>query len=434
MTEQLLSLFHEYPSISTDTRQIGPGQLYFALKGARFNGNKFAKQALEAGAAYAIIDEAAYAVEGDARYVVVHNVLKALQDLAHAYRQAFDIPILGLTGSNGKTTTKELVYSVLSTERKVHATKGNFNNHIGVPLTLLAMPRDTELAIIEMGANQPGDIQELAEIADPTLGLITNVGYAHLEKLKGLDGVRETKGALFRHVKARGGQLFVNVGDSNVVLEAGEYADRVTYGKVGADFELGEVTVTWGGMNIQMRVGGEEWTVNSSLSGSYNAINILAATAVGHTLGISSEGIRSGIQRYVSQNNRSQHVKRGDLSIWLDAYNANPSSMQASISHIFSVDRRKKIGLILGDMYELGEEEAALHGALADHIRQYTPALVIGVGPHMKYMTDRLEGNVHHFADREAAKKAFSRLVEGLDVLLIKGSRAMALEKLLDKA
>ncbi|MEO0582690.1 MAG: UDP-N-acetylmuramoyl-tripeptide--D-alanyl-D-alanine ligase [Bacteroidota bacterium] len=433
MTEQLLQLFHQHPSISTDTRHIQEGQLYFALKGARFNGNQFAKQALEAGAAYAIIDEAVYVVEEDPRYILVPDALKALQDLAHAYRQEFDVPIIGLTGSNGKTTTKELIYSVLSTERKVHATSGNFNNHIGVPLTLLAMPRDIEMAIIEMGANQPGDIQELAEIADPTIGLITNVGYAHLEKLKGLDGVRETKGALFRHVKAKGGQIFVNMGDPNVVLEAGVYPHQVTYGKEGADFQLRQTEVTWKGLRLKVEVKGKVWELESSLSGEYNANNILAATAICHTLGISETGIKMGIQQYISQNNRSQHVQKGKLSIWLDAYNANPSSMEASIHNIFSMGENKKVGVVLGDMYELGEDEEVLHRALADHVRQYAPALVIGIGPKMKNMTDVLEGNVHHFEDRESAKVAFSQLIAPLDVLLVKGSRAMALEKLLEE-
>jgi len=343
VTEKLLQLFHQYPSVSTDTRHIQEGQLYFALKGARFNGNKFAAQALVSGAAYAIIDETAYLVEGDPRYVLVPDVLKALQDLAHAYRQEFDVPIIGLTGSNGKTTTKELVYSVLSTERKVHATSGNFNNHIGVPLTLLAMPRDIEMAIIEMGANQPGDIQELAEIADPTIGLITNVGYAHLEKLKGLEGVRETKGALFRHVKGKGGQIFVNVDDPNVVVEAGDHPNQVTYGKEGADFQLKQIEANWKGMQLEIVVGEQAWELESSLSGAYNAVNILAATAIGHTLGISESGIKRGIHQYVSQNNRSQHVRKGELSIWLDAYNANPSSMEASIHNIFSMAADKKL-------------------------------------------------------------------------------------------
>ena len=434
MTEKLLQLFHQHPSVSTDTRHIQEGQLYFALKGARFNGNKFASQALEAGAAYAIVDEEAYIVEGDPRYILVPDALKALQDLAYAYRQEFDVPIIGLTGSNGKTTTKELIYSVLSTERSVHATRGNFNNHIGVPLTLLAMPRDIEMAIIEMGANQPGDIQELAEIADPTIGLITNVGYAHLEKLKGLDGVRETKGALFRYVKAKGGQIFVNAGDPNVVLEAGAHPHQITYGKEGADFQLKQTEANWQGMQLKIEVEGKVWELESSLSGAYNAVNILAATAIAHTLGISESGIKRGIHQYVSQNNRSQHVQKGKLSIWLDAYNANPSSMEASIHNIFSMGADKKIGIVLGDMYELGEDEEALHRALADHIRPYMPALVIGVGPKMKHMTDALEGNVYHFEDRESAKTTFSQLTASLDVLLIKGSRAMALEKLLEEA
>jgi len=434
VTEKLLQLFHQYPSVSTDTRHIQEGQLYFALKGARFNGNKFAAQALVSGAAYAIIDETAYLVEGDPRYVLVPDVLKALQDLAHAYRQEFDVPIIGLTGSNGKTTTKELVYSVLSTERKVHATSGNFNNHIGVPLTLLAMPRDIEMAIIEMGANQPGDIQELAEIADPTIGLITNVGYAHLEKLKGLEGVRETKGALFRHVKGKGGQIFVNVDDPNVVVEAGDHPNQVTYGKEGADFQLKQIEANWKGMQLEIVVGEQAWELESSLSGAYNAVNILAATAIGHTLGISESGIKRGIHQYVSQNNRSQHVRKGELSIWLDAYNANPSSMEASIHNIFSMAADKKIGIVLGDMYELGEDEEVLHRALADHIRPYKPALVVGIGSKMKYMIEALEGNVHPFEDRESAKTVFPQLTASLDVLLIKGSRAMALEKLLEEA
>ncbi|GAB4409100.1 MAG: UDP-N-acetylmuramoyl-tripeptide--D-alanyl-D-alanine ligase [Bacteroidia bacterium] len=431
--ERLLFLFDQQKRVSTDTRQLRAGDIYFALRGPRFNGNAYAAQALEAGAAYAVIDDPAYHSPRDPRYVLVDDTLTALQDLARTRRRALAFPIFGITGSNGKTTSKELVASVLSTERRVFATRGNLNNHIGVPLTLLAIPEDTDIAIIEMGANKPGDIAELAHIAEPTHGLITNVGYAHIEQLGDLDGVRRTKGALFDFVGARHGTLFVNAADPHVVRAAAPYAHHVRYGTSDADFHLELLQNTPEGM--QLRIHSHVWDqpldLTSQLTGAYNAHNILAAVAVGQHFGTSRAGIQAGIFRYNPDNNRSQLLRRGDYTIWLDAYNANPSSMRASIQNIFNW-RTEGVVLILGDMLELGEAGPTHHRALGEFINTFSPAAVIGIGPLMQDLVAVVQAPAYWAASIEAAAPHLIEWIGGAHTLLLKGSRGIALERLLD--
>jgi UDP-N-acetylmuramoyl-tripeptide--D-alanyl-D-alanine ligase len=432
-SETLLPYFDQCGQVSTDTRALPAGALFVALRGPNFNGNAYAAQALEAGAAYVVVDDPAYHPPGDERYLRVADGLQALQGLATAHRRRFDIPFLGLTGSNGKTTTKELIHAVLQTEQKVHATKGNLNNHIGVPLTLLAIPADAEIAIVEMGANQPGDIQELAEIAEPTHGLITNVGYAHIENLGSLEGVQRTKGALFDFVAGHGGPLFVNQADHRVVAAAREAQPRITYGTPESDFWAEIDAIELDGMRL--RVYSRHWEggqpFESSLSGEHNAMNIVAAIAVGHHFGLPLDHIRKGLAAYRSSNNRSQLLRRGGFTLWMDAYNANPSSMRAAIAHVFAV-QPDKVALILGDMYEVGDDSPAIHAELGRFINQHRPVVTIGVGPQMKHLVEAIEAEAHWFASIEDIQSQLPTLLRGVEVILLKGSRAMALEKLVD--
>ena len=434
--EKLFSIFLQHPHISTDTRKVQANDLYFALKGENFDGNVYAAQALEKGAAFVVVDNPAFFAENDARYLYVENSLKALQTLGRDYRRTFEIPFLGITGSNGKTTSKELIASVLRTEKKIHATQGNLNNHIGVPLTLLAMPKNTEIAVIEMGANQPDDIKELCEIAEPTQGLITNIGKAHLERLINIDGVQQVKGQLFEAVALQQGAIFVNETEERVVAEGKKVADRITFGAKGSDFDMNIVSHSAEGMEIQLFC--KHWQhpeiFNSQLSGSYNALNILAAVAVGDYFGISIEGIKKGIYNYVPTNHRSQWLQKGDLRMLIDAYNANPSSMKAAVSNIFEENTGKKIGLIVGDMFELGAESEAEHRALGRHIAQYSPAFVALLGKEMRFAEAEIKAFPHIYsAEVEAAKTSIlAQLKENeVEILLIKGSRGMALERIL---
>ncbi len=431
-TEGLLDLFLRHRSVSTDTRKVKEGDMFFALKGERFNGNLFAAKALDAGANYAIVDEAEVCVEGDERYLLVENVLLALQNLARAYRRTFSIPFLGITGSNGKTTTKELVFEVLNTQKNTFATKGNFNNHIGVPLTLLSIPKETEIAIIEMGANQPGDIKELAEIAEPTHGLITNIGQAHLERFGSLDGVQKTKGELFDFLRASGGVLFVNLADERVVKAAAYQNSDISFGTAEADHQIELLSHHLDGMRLRYtKTGMEPLSLDTQLSGEYNAMNILVAAMLGDYFGVPRSEIQRGVYGYKATNNRSEIVKKGAKTILLDAYNANPSSMRAAIQNIFSYPD-KNVLLILGDMLEMGEEEAEIHAELGRFINQFVPKHTISVGHRMKALAEVLEGENSWYENTENAQKGVLEQSKEADMILIKGSRGMALENLLD--
>ncbi len=420
--------------VSTDTRALPPGAMFFALRGPNFNGNQYAAQALELGAAYVVVDDPAYTPAGDERYLSVENTLEALQGLAREHRRRFEFPVFGLTGSNGKTTTKELIYSVLQTRKLVRATKGNFNNHIGVPLTLLSIPLDTEIAIVEMGANQPGDIQELVEIAEPTHGLITNVGAAHLEKLGDLDGVQRTKGALFDFLGAHEGTIFVNESDARVVAAARDIQPRTTYGTEESDYWLEISQNRLEGMELKVYSryweGGQPF--ESSLSGTHNAQNILAAISVGDRFGLPIAALQEGIAAYSSSNNRSQLIRQGNFTLWLDAYNANPSSMRATIQHIFQSDDTDQVALVLGDMYEVGENTEEVHRELGTFVSDFDPHVVIGIGKAMQHLVEALGKNAHWYESIEEVSSKLPSLLAGVDTILVKGSRAMALEKILD--
>ncbi len=437
MGKDLLSIFLVQKSVSTDTRNLPAGTIFFALRGEKFDGNQYAGQALEKGAAFAVIDNPEYFKPEDKRYILVQDSLAALQNLGREFRRTLSIPILGITGSNGKTTTKELIASVLKTEKKISATKGNLNNHIGVPLTLLSIPEDSEIAIIEMGANQPDDIKELAEIAEPTLGIITNIGKAHLEKLKGIEGVKKVKGQLFDFIRNNNGVAFVNVSDANVADVAKGIEKKITFGIENADFTYWIDRQSLYDMTIKVNsvFWENEETFEARITGDYNAHNIVAAIAIGHYFGISLEGIKKGIYDYVPINHRSQIIEKAPFTIWMDAYNANPSSMKAAIRNIFETNEGKKIALILGDMFEMGDESEKEHAELGRFIRTFSPAMTLWIGKELHHAYDETQAEEKYFERFENLPTDIHLLLKesGIEIVLIKGSRGMALERILDR-
>jgi UDP-N-acetylmuramoyl-tripeptide--D-alanyl-D-alanine ligase len=421
--EQLYALYQQFPSVQTDTRKLKPGDLYFALKGPNFNGNAFAQQALDAGAGACVIDEEAYTIEG--KTFLVHDGLTALQELALHHRSRFRIPFLAITGSNGKTTTKELIHAVLSAHFRTYTTEGNLNNHIGVPLTLLKIRDDAEYAVIEMGANHRQEIASYCRIALPTHGLITNVGKAHLEGFGGEEGVRKGKGELFDHLRAAGGTAFA-MWDYEYLHEMSQgIVDLVTYGTQDADYE-GDATQSDPFLEVAFRKG-FEGTVRTQLVGAYNLPNVLAAVAVGSHFGVPPVKIREALEAYTPSNSRSQLLQKGSNRIILDAYNANPSSMKLAVENFARSTDAEKI-LVLGAMAELGPESLKEHSALADLIGRYSWKDVLLVGGDFQ----KIDHPYHRFDSAAAAGQWLqSRGVSGAS-LLVKGSRSTGMEKVLD--
>ena len=345
--EELHRLYLSTGLVDTDTRNIRKGSIFFALKGGNFNGNTFAQQALKNGASFSIVDEQAYAKGG--QIILVEDVLATLQKLANFHRKFLHIPIIGLTGSNGKTTTKELIYAVLKTSYKAKATHGNLNNHIGVPLTLLSFGTDTEIGIVEMGANHQKEIEFLSNIAEPDFGYITNFGKAHLEGFGSIEGVIKGKSELYDFLKTHKKTAFVNPNDEKQVeLTAG--INRIFFDK---DFEILEV-------HPFLKISFEDTIIETQLVGSYNIPNLMVAITIAKYFKISNTAIKEAISNYLPNNNRSQIVEKRQNKILLDAYNANPSSMEAAITYFASTDLEEK-SLILGDMFELGESAAEEH-------------------------------------------------------------------------
>ena len=365
---ELYDIFRRHPRISTDTRRIEPGSVFFALHGATFDGNRFAADALSKGAAYAVVDDPA-AVIGD-RTVLVGDTLEALQELAREHRRELAIPILAISGSNGKTTTKELVSRVLAERFEVYATHGNLNNHIGVPLTLLAMTRDTEFGVVEMGASACGELALLASVAEPNYGILTNIGLAHLEGFGGPEGVRRGKGELFDFLAANGGHAFVPADDEILTGMAAE-RDSLAAEYYSASLADG---------------------IENHLEGSYNRFNIAAAVAVGHYFDVPDERIRHAIASYVPDNNRSQRIGTSRNTLVADCYNANPSSMRASVGNFLAepLEERQRRVLILGDMLELGDWSEREHAAIIEMAAQDPEAELLLVGPEFAKAYDAL--------------------------------------------
>lgn len=418
----LYEIYRQHPSVQTDTRKLKAGDIFFALKGPNFNGNAYAEQALVAGAACAVVDEAAYYTQPD-KMVLVHDALQALQQLANTHRRALQIPFLAITGTNGKTTTKELVNAVLSSHFKTVATMGNLNNHIGVPLTILSIPPDSQMAVIEMGANHQREIAGYCEVAMPTHGLITNIGKAHLEGFGGPEGVKIAKGELYDYLRAHNGTAFVCTDYDYLLPMAKGIATVITYGSRHADHQGHAVT---GPALLSVALDGDTTPVQTNLVGAYNTPNVLAAVAIGRYFGVPETSIRAALEAYVPSNNRSQVMQQGTNTIIMDAYNANPSSMRAAIENFAGIDAPKKV-LLLGGMMELGEDSLREHQALADLLQQtHWHAVVLVGGDFSKVKHPYL-----FLPDAAAAHDWLAQQQYQHTYLLIKGSRSVGMENVL---
>jgi UDP-N-acetylmuramoyl-tripeptide--D-alanyl-D-alanine ligase len=431
--EKLYSIFSEHPDVCTDTRELKPGAIFFALKGENFNGNKFAEQALNNGCSYAVVDEAEY--QKDERFVLVDNVLDALQQLANYHRRQLNIPVIGITGSNGKTTTKELINAVLSKKFKVLATKGNLNNHIGVPLTLLSINKYHEMAIIEMGANHQGEIELLCSIAEPDFGIITNIGKAHLEGFGGIEGVKKGKSELYKFIQQKKGKLFVH-GDDEVLIELAGNTAKVTYGTkklydiVGAMLSSTTqfISFQWATRYNASDLKKSE-VVHTQLVGVYNYYNLLCAACVGNYFKVEDALINQALHEYSPSNNRSQLYKTKSNTLILDYYNANPSSMTLAIENFASLDSSAKM-TVLGDMLELGADSAVEHKAIIDLLQRKNITNAILVGP--LFMEASKNSSYPAFpASDEAADYLKGKGVKD-QTILIKGSRGIKLEKVVE--
>ncbi len=446
-TGQLYQLYLQYPAISTDTRKIAVGSLFFALKGDKFDANTFAEQAIAQGASYAVIDNAQYRL--NEKYLLVDDVLTALQELARYHRRQLTIPVIGLTGTNGKTTTKELINAVLAQHFKTLATQGNLNNHIGVPLTILSIDASHQIAVVEMGANHQKEIELLCSISQPTHGLITNVGKAHLEGFGGVEGVKIAKGELYDYLApwpptvgggVHGGVVFVN-SNSNTLMEmqaARHFATApVFYGDAIDDLVSGEITENSPLLSLQWtnNTSGESYSVKTNLTGAYNLDNILAAICIGVYFKLPASEINKGIEGYQPQNNRSQIVQTVTNTLICDYYNANPSSMFVAIENIGKLTADRKV-LILGDMFELGEESAMEHRAIIEKAlatavdeRIFIGSEFFSVSPKVGKSENRKAGSVYYRTVEEAISALTSNPIKN-STILIKGSRGMALERL----
>ena len=422
-TEALYQLYQQHPSVQTDTRKLKEGDIFFALKGPNFNGNLFAKQALEAGAAYAVIDEA---VDGmDDRFILVEDVLSSLQELAGYHRQQFSIPFIAITGSNGKTTTKELVYTVLASHFKTYTTQGNLNNHIGVPLTLLSIPADAEMAVIEMGANHQKEIAGYCVYTDPTHGIITNCGKAHLEGFGGIEGVRKGKGELYDYIRSHNGTIF-RFNDFDYLHEMSKGIEKVIGYGTHEGAITGEVMASEPFLEVRITKGASFTQVSTQLVGAYNVSNVLCAIAIGKTFGVPDEKIKDAIETYIPSNSRSQMVEKDGNHIILDAYNANPTSMRAAIENFAKLKAPSKV-LMLGGMMELGEDSITEHQQIIDLINNYPWQNVVLVGGDFKNTTH----NHLFFTNSTEAANWFKQQNFSGTHFLIKGSRSMQMEKIL---
>lgn len=424
----LYNYFLQHPAVSTDTRNILPNSLFFALKGDNFNGNVFAAEAIEKGAAYAVVDEPHD--HQDERYLLVADVLTALQELARNHRERLQIPIIGITGTNGKTTTKELIHAVLSQQFNTYATPGNLNNHIGVPLTVLSINEQTEIAIIEMGANHVGEIAFLCGIAQPTHGLITNVGKAHLEGFGSFEGVKKAKGELYDYLATHGGTLFLQ-SDNPLLREmaaARNVRRVVTYGFSAGNDVVGELISADPLLNVhwQTQASTPRQVVHTQLTGSYNTENILAAVCIAQYFNLAPAKINLGIAGYTPKNNRSQLTKTEHNTIIRDYYNANATSMAAALDNLRLLKAEKKV-IILGDMFELGSESPAEHRQVVQHASSLDAHRLIFVGE--AFFEHRFEGAEFYKTTAEARAVLQQRPVTGALVLL-KASRGMAFEQL----
>lgn len=425
--KNIYALFLKSTGVSTDTRKIDEGKIYFALKGPNFNGNSFAPKAIEQGALCCVIDEP-QPLASD-KFILVDDVLKALQLLANYHRKLLNIPVLGITGSNGKTTSKELCAAVVSKKYKTLFTQGNLNNHIGVPLTLLEIDQQHQFAVIEMGANHQGEIDFLSRICEPTHGFITNVGKAHLEGFGGFEGVIKGKTELYRFLRQNAGTIFCNSDNPFLYSLCKDYGKLITYGSnnnalVFGEAEVGEfLTVNW-----KDSKGNLIKKIKTQLTGSYNLENVLAAICIGKTFGVSNDDIQSAIETYAPSNQRSQVMQKGSNTLIIDAYNANPTSMIAALKNLDVSYKGKKI-VVLGDMFELGDESYVEHNNVLQESLKLKPDMLILVGKWFNEVDKERKGI--HFNNSIEAKEFLEGNLPANSTVLIKGSRSSKMEEVL---
>lgn len=430
--EELYKLFISCnQKITTDTRKLEEGSIFFALKGDNFDANTFAQQAIKGGCAYAIVDSES--VSNNSTILLVNDVLETLQQLAKYHRKQLKFPIIGITGSNGKTTNKELIQAVLSKKYNTYATKGNLNNHIGVPLTLLAITQQHQMAIVEMGANHQGEIALLSELSDPDYGVITNIGRAHLEGFGGEEGVKKGKTELYKHIAKKNGKIFIN-GNDPVLIELSNHIDKIYYGdainfdvhgKINTDSEF--VMFKW---NTKHEIIDNQPLVKTNMYGNYNFINLLCAVCIGNYFGVSKQDINDALEAYVPEMNRSQIKKIKSNTIILDAYNANPSSMFLAIDNFQKQKVENKVA-ILGDMFELGEYSENEHEKILTQLSKSKMQTVILVGLQFYKLKDSFL-NYTFFKDTNETENFIKAQSIVNCTILIKGSRGMKLEKIVD--
>lgn len=430
-TEELYQLYLKHRVICTDTRKISQSCLFFALKGESFDANEFASKAIEAGASFAIIDNERFAVSD--KYILVDDVLTALQDLSAFHRKQLKIPVIGITGSNGKTTSKELINSVLSQHCRTYATEGNLNNHIGVPLTLLAIGEDCDIAIIEMGANHQKEIEFLCRLSQPGYGLITNIGKAHLEGFGGIEGVRIGKGELYEYLARTNGTAFINTDNPTLVdMSRERHVEKVvSYGKGATNYISGGLKEVSPFLIVEWQLKGQEdeaiFTAESNLPGIYNFENILAAICIGSYFKLSPEQINRGIKAYQPKNSRSQILKTENNTVICDYYNANPSSMVVALDNLQEIPAENKV-IILGDMFELGPDSPLEHRLIFEKAIETRASRRIFIGEEFYKLKDSSSEFYRTTRDAQLALQK-RRPIE--TTILLKGSRGMKLEELI---
>lgn len=431
---ELYKLYQQHPLITTDSRDCPEGSIFFALKGESFDGNRFAKAALEKGCAYAVIDEREFAEEGNGRLILVDNVLTTFKELAREHRRRFDIPVIGITGTNGKTTTKELIAAVLGEKYNVMYTRGNFNNDVGVPKTLFSLRPEHEIAVVEMGASHPGDIKALVDYVEPTCGLITNVGRAHLQGFGSFEGVKRTKGELYDFLESHNGLLFLNESNPDLIEMAAQrnFGRIISYGRDEGGNVEGEVIDCSPFLNFRWRqhlhagqMPANAYEVETHLIGAYNLDNMLAAIAVGLHFGVSPAQINHALGHYIPSNNRSQLETTEHNRLIVDAYNANPSSMAAAIDNFKLMKAERKMA-ILGDMLELG--------AVSDEEHQKTVDALAAAGIKEVWLVGEEFGKTHtafrKFKNVDEVKAAIAAHRPEDYYILIKGSNGIHLSQL----
>ncbi len=416
--------------ICTDSRKILKTSVFFAIKGENFDGNDFAYDALNNGCKLAVVDKPK--IKTDERFILVPDVVDTLQNIAKHHRNKFNIPFIGITGTNGKTTTKEILFSVLSKKNKTFATKGNLNNHIGVPITLLSIKDDTEIAVIEMGANNLGEIYHLCILAKPTHGIITNIGKAHLEGFRTTENIKKAKSELYNYIKENKGKLFVNF-DNKELMQLSENLPRITYGKSQNADHIGKIEENSKFLKVAFSEKNyihKKYTVNTNLIGSYNFENVMAAVCIGSFFGVQKEDIRKAIEEYFPKNNRSQYVKTKRNTVLMDAYNANPTSMKLAVENFTSMKLDNKVA-ILGDMLELGKNSKKEHSEIFNLVIKQGYDKIILVGEEFCSAANKHE-NIIYFKKTEDLIFWLKEKPVSNRSILIKASRGIELEKILD--